>query len=192
MIYGYIRVSTMGQSVKGNSPEEQELAISTPYPGATLVKEIMSGAKERPLFLKLMEEMQRGDLLVVTKLDRFCRTTKEGLGYIDTLQERGIKVHILNMGLIEDTPVGRLIATQLLAFAEFERAMILERTSAGREYKKRTDPNYKEGRKKLEICPELFREIKEKVDNKEITVVEAVARLGISRRSWYNLIEQCA
>lgn len=64
--------------------------------------------------------------MVVTKLDRFCRSAKEGLGYIDFLMNKGVKIYILNMGLIENTPMGRLILTNLLAFAEFERSMIVE------------------------------------------------------------------
>ena len=58
---------------------------------------------------------------------------------------KGIKIHILNMGLIEDTPMGRLIVTNLLAFAEFERAMIIERTQSGKAIAKTKD-GFKEGR----------------------------------------------
>ncbi|MDU1604732.1 MAG: recombinase family protein [Clostridium sp.] len=65
-------------------------------------------------------------------LDRFCRTTKKGLQYIDMLIGKGVKIHILNIGLIEDTPMRRLIVTNLLAFTEFERAMIIERTQSGK------------------------------------------------------------
>lgn len=67
----------------------------------------------------MLLSLKEGDTLVVTKLDRFCRTTKEGLEYIDKLISKGIKIHIFNMGLIEDTPMGKLIVTNLLAFAEF-------------------------------------------------------------------------
>nr|HBL07128.1 resolvase [Clostridium sp.] len=93
------------------------------------------------------DDIETGDTLVVTKLDRFCRTTKEGLQYIDKLMGKGVKIHILNMGLIEDTPMGRLIVTNLLAFAEFERAMIIERTQSGKAIAK-TKPGFKEGRPK--------------------------------------------
>ena len=131
MIYGYCRVSTKGQ-LEGNSIEEQEREIRARYPNVELIAESYSAVKERPVFNELLEQCQQGDVLVVTKLDRFCRTTKEGLQYIDLLMGKGVKIHILNMGLIEDTPMGRLIVTNLLAFAEFERAMIIERTQAGK------------------------------------------------------------
>lgn len=146
MIYGYCRVSTKGQ-LEGNSIEEQEREIRARYPNVELIAESYSAVKERPVFNELLEQCQQGDVLVVTKLDRFCRTTKEGLQYIDLLMGKGVKIHILNMGLIEDTPMGRLIVTNLLAFAEFERAMIIERTQAGKAIAK-TKAGFKEGRPK--------------------------------------------
>jgi len=143
-IIGYCRVSTKGQ-LDGNSIEEQSNKILDVYPTAELIEESYSGAKERTIFNKIVNGLVSGDALVVTKLDRFCRTTKEGLQYIDLLMNKGVRIHILNMGLIEDTPMGRLIATNLLAFAEFERAMIIERTQGGKAIA-RTKAGYKEGR----------------------------------------------
>ncbi len=146
-IIGYCRVSTKMQ-LEGNSMEEQSRKILDSYPAAQIYEEGLSGAKERPIFEKIINELKKDDILVVTKLDRFCRTTKEGLEYIDNLLERGIKIHILNMGMIENTYIGRLIVTNLLAFAEFERAMIIERTQAGKAIAK-TKAGFKEGRPKL-------------------------------------------
>lgn len=147
MRYGYCRVSTKGQ-LEGNSIEEQTNKIKECYPDAEIIIESYSGAKERPVFNELIEKLAANDLLVVTKLDRFCRTTKEGLQYIDKLMNKGVKIHILNMGLIEDTPMGRLIVTNLLAFAEFERAMIIERTQGGKAIAKQKD-DFREGRPKI-------------------------------------------
>lgn len=143
-IIGYIRVSTKGQ-LDGNSVEDQTTKIKERYSNAEIIEESYSGAKDRDIFNKVVDELESGDILVITKLDRFCRTTKEGLQYIDLLMGKGVSIHILNMGLIEDNPMGRLIVTNLLAFAEFERAMIIERTQAGKEIAK-TKEGYKEGR----------------------------------------------
>jgi len=145
-IIGYCRVSTKGQ-LDGNSIEEQSKQILDRYSNAIIIQESYSAAKERKIFNEIIKDLQKNDMLVVTKLDRFCRTTKEGLEYIDDLMARGIKIHILNMGLIEDTAMGRLIITNLLAFAEFERSMIIERTQGGKAIAK-TKPGYKEGRPK--------------------------------------------
>ena len=186
MIYGYARVSTNGQAKDGNSLEDQSELILSRYSDAKIVPESYSGAKERPIFLDLIHKMQSGDTLVVTKLDRFCRATKEGLEYIDYLMNKGVRIHILNMGLIEDTPMGRLIVTNLLAFAEFERAMILERTSAGKAIA-RKKPDFKEGRPSLTVDKSDFLKIFQKQKDGLITVSEAIKTLGISRSSWYNL-----
>lgn len=145
-IIGYVRVSTRGQ-LEGNSIEEQTNKILERYPNAAIVEEGYSAAKDREVFNDVMDQLDPGDTLVITKLDRFCRTTKEGLNYIDNLMNRNVKIHILNMGLIEDTPMGRLIVTNLLAFAEFERAMIIERTQAGKAVA-RTKEGFREGRPK--------------------------------------------
>lgn len=154
MIYGYCRVSTRGQ-LDGNSIEEQTMIIRDRYSDAEIITESYSGAKERAIFNSLLARLNRDDIIVVTKLDRFCRSVKEGLTYIDDLLNRGVRIHILNMGLIENTPMGRLIVTNLLAFAEFERAMIIERTQGGKAIAKQ-NPNFREGRppkfSKEQIC----------------------------------------
>ena len=84
---------------------------------------------------------------MVTKLDRIARSVTHGIELINELNERGIKVHVLNMGLVDNTPTGQLIRNVMLAFAEFERSMIMQRTREGREIA-RTKPGYREGRPK--------------------------------------------
>lgn len=132
MIYGYARVSTVKQMKNGNSLEEQEKALREA--GAEkIITEAYTGTKvERPSFTALLEELKPGDKLIVTKLDRFARTAVEGGAMVRDLQARGIVVHILNMGIADNTPMGKLMVTMLLAFAEFERDMIVERTQSGK------------------------------------------------------------
>lgn len=103
--------------------------------------------KKRMEFQKLLNLMQEGDTLVVTKLDRFARSTQDALEIIKDLFERNIKVHVLNMGVIENTPTGRLIFTIFSAFAKFERDMIVERTQEGKLLAKQ-NPDFREGRPK--------------------------------------------
>ena len=143
---GYSRVSSIGQKDNTSLSEQASLILSK-YPDAEMFNEVYTaGSSDRPIFNKLVKDLGAGDMLICTKLDRFCRNTKEGLEYIDVLLNKGVSIHILNMGLIEDSPMGRLIVTQLLAFAEFERAMILERTASGRA-RARLSPDYVDGRK---------------------------------------------
>lgn len=147
MIYGYARVSTISQCKNGNSLEEQTEAL-TAYGCDKIITETFTGkTTERPQFNELLQLLLPGDTLVVTKLDRFARTVIEGVLTVRNLFERGVKVHILNIGLIENTLTGNLILTVFLAFAEFERGMIIERTQAGKAVA-RTQAGYHEGRPK--------------------------------------------
>ena len=99
-----------------------------------IFRDSYTGTKmDRPGFTRLMTILQPGDKLIVTKLDRFARTAVEGGQIVQQLHERGITIHILNMGIADNTPMGKLMVTMLLAFAEFERDMIVERTQTGRQ-----------------------------------------------------------
>ena len=147
MIFGYARVSTATQGRDGNSLEEQVAALEK-YGCGEIVTEAFTGkTMDRPKFTALLERLQEGDTLVVCKLDRFARTAIEGVQTVRELFERGIRVHILNMGLIENTLTGNLILTVMLAFAEYERGMIVERTQTGKAVA-RQNPDFREGRPK--------------------------------------------
>ena len=147
MIYGYARVSTATQGRDGNSLEDQVSALEK-YGCQEIVQEAFSGkTMDRPKFLLLLDRLQEGDTLVVCKLDRFARTAIEGVQVVRELFERGVRVHILNMGLVENTLTGNLILTVMLAFAEYERGMIVERTQTGKAVAKQ-DPNFRDGRPK--------------------------------------------
>lgn len=145
MTYGYARVSTRGQARDGNSLDAQEAALRAA--GAEIIySDAFTGTKaHRPELDKLMEAIQPGDKLVVTKLDRVARSAVHGIELIQSLLDENIAVHILNMGLMDDTPTGRLIRTVMLAFAQFERDMIVERTSEGKAIA-RQRADFKEGR----------------------------------------------
>ena len=132
MIYGYARVSTAKQMKNGNSINDQIKALIEA--GAEkIVSDDYTGTKmDRPQFTQLIESLQEGDKLIVTKLDRFARTAIEGSQVVRELVGRGVTVHVLNMGIADNSPMGKLMVTMLLAFAEFERDMIVERTQAGK------------------------------------------------------------
>lgn len=132
MIYGYARVSTVKQSRNGSSLDEQR-ELLTAAGAQEIVSDSFTGTRmDRPAFTSLLSRLQAGDKLIVTKLDRFARTAVEGGAIVKALHERGVTIHILNMGIADNTPMGRLMVTMLLAFAEFERDMIVERTQNGK------------------------------------------------------------
>lgn len=188
---GYGRVSSPGQEREGNSLEDQEKKLRDAG-CAEIVLEVFTGTTmERPKFTELIKSLEPGDTLVVTKLDRFARTASDGVNMIKSLMANGISVHVLNMGLVEDTPTGRLILNVLLAFAEFERDNIVERLSDGKAEAKSKNPDYKEGRKALDIHPK-FDWYREQTGEGTLTVVEACAEMGISRSTWYKWTREMA
>ena len=145
MIYGYTRVSTRKQ-VDGYGLEVQKNEIINKYPTATIINEQYTGTKlDRPVFNKLLNDLNSNDILVVSKLDRFARNTIEGIKVVEELFKKQVAIHILNIGLLEDTPMGRFFLTTMLAVAELERNMIVERTQTGKELA-RLRKDYKEGR----------------------------------------------
>ena len=146
-IYGYARVSTKGQANDGNSLEKQEEQLK--LNGAVEVyKESFTGTKtDRPIFTELLNKLQPGDTLMVTKIDRFARSMTQGSELVKDLIDRGIRVNILNIGIMDNTPASKLVKNIFFAFAEFERDMIVERTQEGKAIAK-TKEGYREGRPK--------------------------------------------
>lgn len=163
MVYGYARVSTKGQAKDGNSLEGQKTELRKA--GAEIIfSDAFTGTKaHRPELDKLLSQIQEGDKLIVTKLDRIARSVTQGIELVNSLIEKGVTVHILNMGIMDNTPQGKLMRTIMLAFAEFERDMIIERTQEGKEIAKQK-PDYKEGRpkkfgrKQIELALSLLEE----------------------------------
>lgn len=154
MIYGYARVSTKGQARDGNSLDAQEKALRAA--GAeTIYTDVYSGAKiDRPQFKELLERIDSGDTLIVTKLDRFARSITQGSELIETLINKGVRVHILNLGVLDNTPASKLVRNVFLSFAEFERELIKERMQDGKAIA-RQSPTYREGRPKKYSKPQI-------------------------------------
>lgn len=145
MVYGYARVSTKGQARDGNSLEAQEQLLRDA--GAEKIySDAFTGTKaHRPELDELLNSLEAGDKLIVTKLDRIARSATQGIELIQSLLNNGVTVHVLNMGLMDNTPTGKLIRNIMLAFAEFERDMIVERTQEGKAIAKQK-PDFQEGR----------------------------------------------
>lgn len=140
MKYGYARVSTTAQDVQVQTEALKKEGCEVIY------QEKFTGTStDRPKFTQLLQGLKEGDTLVVTKLDRLARNTKEGIEVIESLFEKSVKVHVLNVGLLENTNMGRFFLTTLLAVAEMERNLIVERTQEGKALAKQRD-DFREGR----------------------------------------------
>lgn len=184
MIYGYARVSSKGQEKDGYGLDAQIQALKEA--GAVDIRsEAFTGTTmERPQWDALRAALRPGDTLVVTKFDRIARTSAGGFEAVKELLNDGVKVHILNMGLIDDTPTGRLIMNIMFAFAEFERDMIVERLADGRAQAKASNPDYKEGRPRIQTDSELLGLLMAEEEAGNMSGEQCASELGVSLRTY--------
>jgi DNA invertase Pin-like site-specific DNA recombinase len=127
--YGYARVSTRDQDL---SAQIDALKAAGAEP---IFREKISGVRaDRPQLGKLMASLKAGDIVIVTKIDRLGRSTRELLDLIERIGKAGASFRSLGDPLFDTTGAqGRLLVTVLAAIAEFERELIRERTGTGRE-----------------------------------------------------------
>lgn len=126
MLLGYARVSTEDQDTTA-----QESALSTAGAGRIFTEHASGGRWDRPELHRLLDQVRAGDVLVVWKLDRLSRSLKDLLHIMDRLDAAGAGFRSLTEAIDTTVPAGRMMMQMLGAFAEFERAMVRERTRAG-------------------------------------------------------------
>ncbi|MCL3880708.1 recombinase family protein [Marivita sp. GX14005] len=177
-LIGYARVSTTGQTL--DAQLEQLRAAGC----ASIFSETMSGAQRaRPELISALATLAEGDVLVVTRLDRLARSTRDLLDIVHTIETNGAKLKsLVDSWADTTTPTGKLILTVLGGLAEFERSLIAERTAEGRERARRAG-------KRLGRPPKLTSHQRNAVlklrlegqDNAEIARLLGVSRSTVSR-----------
>ncbi len=131
--FAYCRVSTSDQTVEN---QVQEIAAAGfKVEPKRVVTETVSGsvvAMERKGFARLVDRLEAGDVLIVTKLDRLGRNAMDVRATVERLAAGGIRVHCLALGGVDLTsPAGKMTMSVIGAVAEFERDLLIERTQAG-------------------------------------------------------------
>jgi len=131
--FAYCRVSTLGQTTENQVQEIKATGFN--LQAHRVIEETISGStstSERKGFNKLLERMESGDVLVVTKLDRLGRNAIDVQSTVQALETKGIKVHCLALGGVDLTSAaGKMTMGVLAAVAQFERDLLIERTQAG-------------------------------------------------------------
>ncbi len=131
--FAYCRVSTMDQTTDNQAGEIEAAGFAVDP--KRVVTETVSGstmARERKEFAKLMDRLEDGDVLIVTKLDRLGRNAMDVRATVEALAASGVRVHCLALGSIDlASSAGKLTMGVISAVAEFERDLIVERTQAG-------------------------------------------------------------
>lgn len=131
--FAYARVSTINQETQNQISEIAAAGFKVePH---RIITETISGSvaiAQRPEFARLLEKMEQGDVLIVTKLDRLGRNAIDVASTVANLEERGIRVHCLALGGVDLTSsAGKLTMGVINAVAQFERDLLIERTQAG-------------------------------------------------------------
>ena len=180
---GYARVSTTGQSL-----DTQLEALSG---CEKIFREKVSGAKDdRPELQAMLEFVREGDTVFVTKLDRLARNTRHLLEISEYLQEKGVALNILNIGINTATPTGKLMLTMIGAIATFEREMMLERQAEGialaklkGKYKGRKATARNQSKEVIELLekglskPEISRQLVVFVEQIALEIFQSVASI---------------
>lgn len=131
--FAYCRVSTADQTTDNQVREINAAGFNVE--AKRIVAETVSGsvaAMERKGFQRLIDRLEEGDILIVTKLDRLGRNAMDVRATVDALAADGVKVHCLALGGVDLTsPAGKMTMGVIAAVAEFERDLLVERTQAG-------------------------------------------------------------
>jgi DNA invertase Pin-like site-specific DNA recombinase len=180
MKYGYVRIIAKGQMIEDQVQELLDAGVDIIY------KEKYTGKTTyRPVFEKLLNTLRPQDILVVTKFSGFARNTHEALEVMQLLFDRKVAINILDVGLVDETPTGKLIFTVFSAFAQFEREIIRTRTQEGKKYAREHNPNYREGRKRIYSDAQIENAYKLKVHGKpfrEISKISGISVATLKRR----------
>jgi putative DNA-invertase from lambdoid prophage Rac len=132
-VFAYCRVSTADQSTQNQTLEIKGAGFAVEK--RRIVEECVSGsvpAASRPGFAKLVDRLEDGDVLVVTKLDRLGRNAMDVRATVEKLSAMGVRVHCLALGGVDlASAAGKMTMQVIAAVAEFERDLLIERTQAG-------------------------------------------------------------
>lgn len=184
MKIGYARVSTAAQA-GGLEAQRRDLAAT----GCTdkVFSEATSSVAQRDQLEAALEFVREGDCLVVTKLDRLCRSVADLVAITERLRAKGVALHILSMNLDTTTPTGKLMLNLLGSIAEFERELMLERQREGIA-KAKMDGKYRgrapTARRKTPQVRELH--------SSGLGAADIAIRLGMSRSSVYRILSEVA
>ncbi|MGO8390548.1 recombinase family protein [Rhizobium ruizarguesonis] len=181
MNIGYARVSTQGQDLA------QQRSALTDAACNRVFEEKGSGArKDRPELGKMLDHLRPSDVIVVTRLDRLARSTSDLLDITERIKDAGAGLRSLAEPWADTTsPAGKMILTVFAGIADFERSLILERTSSGRAAAKARGVRFGPP---SSLTPEQVGHARELIE-REGKPVAAIARLlGVHRATLYRAL----
>lgn len=178
MLIGYARVSTQDQK-----PELQLDALKAAGCDKVFVERASGAQRDRPELKAVLDYMRSGDTLVVWKLDRLARSVKQLIETVEGLEDQQIGFRSLTEAIDTTTPGGKLVFHIFGALAEFERAIIRERTRAGLEAARARG---RKGGRPAKLRAQDLKAARALLADRSITVAEVATRLGVSPATLYR------
>jgi len=181
MLVGYARVSTLDQLAGFNDQIEQLRRLGV----ERVFQEQVSAVGSRPQLEACLDFLREDDILIVTRLDRLCRSTGHFAEIFDLLERKGAKIRVLDLGIDTAAATGRMVAEIVVAVAAFERRLLLERQKVGIAAAK-SEGRYK-GR-----APTARRRFGEVIDlhRAGLRPDEIATKLAISRSSVFRALRE--
>lgn len=180
-LVGYIRVSTVTQT----HDQQRDALVAVGVQERDIFAETISGAaRQRPEFERMLAYVAPGDTIVVSSFDRFGRNVAQVFATIELLLDRGVHVQGLREQVSTASPAGKMVAGLFIVIAEYERALIAERTEAWRQGAKRR--GVRTGRK-----PKLDAEalaMARALLAQDFRVEQVAKRVGCSRATLYRAL----
>jgi DNA invertase Pin-like site-specific DNA recombinase len=177
---GYSRVSTTDQN-----PESQRDALALAGVDQMFVDTFTGTVADRPKWNEAKGKLRRGDTLVITRLDRLGRSTRDLLDIAAYLEDKGVNLVATEQSIDTTTPEGKLFFTMIAAFAEFEHAMMRARTMDGLAAARARG---RVGGRKAKLSPQKVADIRARYEAKE-TVQSLADYFGVSRPTVYRALE---
>lgn len=182
---GYARVSSTGQNLDGQLQKLMVFGCKRDDTDDHIFEEKVSGAsKNRPALSAMLRFVRKGDVLVITKLDRLARSVADLTAIANQLDSKGVDLVVLDQQIDTTTPTGRLTFHLLGAISEFERALIADRCFEGRQRAKENGVKF--GRKPV-LSESQIASMANEINRGEMPKAEIARRYGISKTTLYRL-----
>jgi len=177
----YGRVSTLDQNLE--APAD---ALTSSGANKIFIEKITGTKASRPELDKLREQMREGDTLVITRLDRLGRSTRDLLSILSELEERGVELEVTEQNINTKTPEGKLFFTMIAAMPEFEHSMMVARTKDGLAAARARG---RFGGRKPKLTVVQKKQVKKLYDERELTVGEIAEMFNITPPTVYRAIQ---